>query len=86
MIILFYNCIDQTSLIVATSYGHLDIAQLLLQYGAGVNAKNINGKLPNTCNIHLLLLNSLRLHTLTSKNCHSFYIYDNSKLNKHLSQ
>ena len=43
MNILFYTCVDNTSLMYATSYGHLDITQLLLQYGVDVNAKNSEG-------------------------------------------
>ncbi len=44
MYIIFYNCIDETSLVYAINYGRHDIAKLLLQYGADVNAKNRYGK------------------------------------------
>ena len=36
-------CIEQTSLMYAASRGHKHIAQLLLQYGADVNAKTSTG-------------------------------------------
>ncbi len=60
-----------------------DIVQLLLQYGADINAHNKYCKLTNNSNICsityslyyiLLLINNLRFHTLASKKL-SFFQY-----------
>ncbi len=40
---------------VTSHRGNLDIAKLLLEYGADTNAKNTNGKLTNNFNIYLLI-------------------------------
>ncbi len=56
-----------------TYHGNLDIAKLLLQYGADTNAKNTKSKLTNNFIIYLLIRNNLRFHTLIYNYCYSFY-------------